>query len=51
MTELSEAVSSKEKITVITKMALNLIKQKAPGVRRPLRIIAFNENDIWRQPY
>jgi hypothetical protein len=51
MTELSEAVSGKQKIMVITKMLLNLMKQNGCGVRRPLKDIAVNANDIWRQRY
>jgi hypothetical protein len=49
MTELSEAVSEKDKIMVITKIVLNLMKQMAARVHRVLKVIAFNENGIWRQ--
>jgi hypothetical protein len=51
MTELSEAVSEKEKIVVVTKMVLNLMKQMAARVHRPLKVTAFNATDIWRQRY
>jgi hypothetical protein len=49
VTELSEAVSEKDKIMVITKMLLNLMKQNGCGVRRPLKLMAFIANGIWRQ--
>jgi hypothetical protein len=40
MTELSEAVTEKDKIMIITKMVLNLNKT-AGRVHRPLKIMAF----------
>jgi hypothetical protein len=43
ITELNEAVSEKGKIIAITKMAAR--------VYRPLKVIAFNANDIWRRCY
>jgi hypothetical protein len=51
MTELSEAVSEKDKTMVITKVVLNLKNKMATRIQRPLKIIAFNANGIWRQHY
>jgi hypothetical protein len=50
MTELSEAVSEKDKIFICTKMVLNETKWLI-RVHRPLKVIAFNANGIWRQCY
>jgi hypothetical protein len=50
ITELSEAVSEKDKIMVITKMALNKTKWLII-VHRPLKFIAFNANATWRRRY
>jgi ribosomal protein L23 len=51
VTEFSEAVSEKQnKITFITKMVLNKIKWAARiHTRRPIKVIAFNINGIWRR--
>jgi hypothetical protein len=48
ITELIKAVSEKDKIMVITKMVL---EKMAARVQRPLKVIAFNANDIWRWRY
>jgi hypothetical protein len=45
MTQLSAAVSEKDKIMVIRKMVLNETKQLT------LKVIAFNANGIWRLHY
>jgi hypothetical protein len=45
-TELSETVSGKDKIMVITKMVLN--ETMAATVHRPLKVVAFNADGIWR---
>jgi hypothetical protein len=39
--ELSETVSEKDKITIITKMVLNLMKIMADRIHTPLKVIAF----------
>jgi hypothetical protein len=44
MLEHNETVSEKDKLIVITKMVLNLMKRNAAGVHRPPRFIAFNVN-------
>jgi hypothetical protein len=49
MTEPSEAVSDRDKIMIITKMAFN--ETKWPLVLKPLKVIPFNNNVIWRQHY
>jgi hypothetical protein len=49
MTELDEAVSEKDKIKVVIGMVLNIIKQMAAVVHRPIEVIAFSANGIWRQ--
>jgi hypothetical protein len=51
MTEISGAASEKDKIMVITKLVLNLTKQKSARVHRPIKIIEFNGNGIWRRRY
>jgi hypothetical protein len=48
MTDLSGAPSQEDRIMVITKMALNVTKW-LPRVRRPLKVIAFNANGIWKR--
>jgi hypothetical protein len=51
MTELSEAVSEEDRVMVITKLVLNLMQQIVDRIHRPLTVIAFNANGIWRQSY
>jgi hypothetical protein len=51
MTDLSEAVSEKDKIMVITKIVLNLMKQNAARVHRLLKVITFQAKGVWRQCY
>jgi hypothetical protein len=46
ITKLSEAVSEKDKILIITKIVLHLMKQMAAIVHRPLKVIAINSNSI-----
>jgi trans-aconitate methyltransferase len=46
MTELSKAVPEGDLVTAITKLVLNATKWL-----RPLKVIAINANDIWRQRY
>jgi hypothetical protein len=48
MTELSGAVSEEDRVMVITKMIFNLMQKMAATLHRPLIIIAYNANDIWR---
>jgi hypothetical protein len=36
---------------IIIKMVLKLIKQKVVTVYRPLKVVAFNANGIWRRSY
>jgi hypothetical protein len=50
-TELSEAVPEKDNIMVNTKTYLTCWNKMAAGVHRPLEVIAFNANYIWRQCY
>jgi hypothetical protein len=52
MTKLTKAESEKERVMFITKLVLNLMQKKmADRIHRPLKIIAFNENGIWRPRY
>jgi hypothetical protein len=46
MTELSEAVSGKDRVMVITEMVLNLMKIMAARFHRLLKVITFNANGI-----
>jgi type IV pilus biogenesis protein CpaD/CtpE len=46
MTDLSEAVSEEDKIMVVTKIILNLMKKMPARFYRPLKVIAFNANGI-----
>jgi predicted type IV restriction endonuclease len=51
MTKLSEAVSEKDKLIVITKMHLTYWNKIAARIHKLLKIIAFNANGIWRRRY
>jgi hypothetical protein len=49
MTDLTEAMSGKDKIMFITKIVLN--EKMAARIHRPLKVIAFNANGIWRRRF
>jgi hypothetical protein len=46
---ISCAVTDKEKVAVITEVVLDCWRTMPATVHRPLKIITFNDNGIWRQ--
>jgi hypothetical protein len=46
MRQLSEAVSEKDNVLIVTKVVLDLMQQNAARVHRPLKVIVFDANGI-----
>jgi hypothetical protein len=46
MTEFNGAMTEEAKVMVITKIVLNLMKEKAYRIHRPLKFIAFGDSTI-----